>query len=331
MQQKTEQEIMQKWKSARITPLVSICSIAYNHEKYIGEALDNFLMQETDFPFEILIHDDYSIDKTADIIRVYEKKYPNIIKPIYQTENQYSKGILMNPTFNFPRAKGDYIAMCEGDDYWNDPLKLQKQVDFLEANNEYACCFHDSVMIDQNGLVLHQSLLGNAKDYSEMELLSTNVFITTHSVMFRNVVVYPEELKEAPFGDMVLWHLLGFHGKAKYMSSIEKAAYRRHDGGVWSGSHNYTKFLKTIFAKKLIRQNLVKNNIATVKIDLSIENYISLHLSSALIQKNFNLYKAIFLKARKIGYSDLSMFGLIIKSTIQAVHRTLKSVIDKIS
>jgi len=100
-------------------------------------------MQKTDFAFEILIHDDASTDGTADIIREYEKKYPDLIKPIYQVENQYSKGGGISIRFNFPRAEGKYIALCEGDDYWIDPFKLQKQVDFLEANPEYGLCYTD--------------------------------------------------------------------------------------------------------------------------------------------------------------------------------------------
>ena len=114
-------------------PLVSICCLAFNHEPYIREALEGFLMQKTDFPIEVLIHDDASTDGTASIIREYEERFPDIIKPIYQTENQYSKGIKnISGIFNFPRAKGKYIAMCEGDDYWTDPYKLQKQIDFLD-------------------------------------------------------------------------------------------------------------------------------------------------------------------------------------------------------
>lgn len=112
--------------------LVSISCITYNHEPYIRECLDGFIMQKTDFAFEVLIHDDASTDKTADIIREYEAKFPNLIKPIYQTENQFSKKVgSINAKFNYPRAKGKYIALCEGDDYWTDPLKLQKQVDFF--------------------------------------------------------------------------------------------------------------------------------------------------------------------------------------------------------
>ena len=117
-------------------PLVSICCITYNHEPYIRQCLDGFMMQKTNFSFEVLIHDDASTDKTQDIIREYEAKYPDIIKPIYQKENQYSKGISVTKTFNYPRVKGKYIAMCDGDDYWIDPYKLQKQVDYLEAHSD---------------------------------------------------------------------------------------------------------------------------------------------------------------------------------------------------
>ena len=125
---------------------------AYNHEKYIKDALDSFLMQKTDFPFEVLIHDDASTDRTGEIIREYEKKYPHIIKPIYQTENQYSKGIKnISGLFNFPRAQGRYIAMCEGDDYFTDPYKLKKQVEYLDAHPDCSLCFHSARMVTVDG------------------------------------------------------------------------------------------------------------------------------------------------------------------------------------
>jgi len=134
---RTEQEIMQRWKADPCKPLVSISCTTYNHEKYIEDALEGFLIQETNFPFEILIHDDASTDSSAEIIREYEVQYPNLFKPIYQTKNQYSKGKNPNVEFLFPKAKGKYIAFCEGDDYWTDQKKLQNQVDFLECNPEY--------------------------------------------------------------------------------------------------------------------------------------------------------------------------------------------------
>lgn len=123
-------------------PLVSIRCCTYNHAPYIRQCLDGFVMQKTNFKFEAIVHDDASTDGTADIVREYASKYPDIIKPIYETENQYSKqdgslSRIMNAAVS-PSAK--YIALCEGDDYWTDPYKLQKQVDFLETNPEYSLC-----------------------------------------------------------------------------------------------------------------------------------------------------------------------------------------------
>jgi len=130
--------------------MVSVCCLAYNHEKYIRQCLKGFVMQKTNFKFEVLIHDDASTDGTADIIREYEEKYPDIIKPIYQTENQYSQGIKISWKYQYPRAKGKYIALCEGDDYWCDENKLQKQFDALE-NSEAVFCSHFVRCINENG------------------------------------------------------------------------------------------------------------------------------------------------------------------------------------
>lgn len=127
---------------------VSIICNTYNHELYVRDALEGFIKQETNFGIEILIHDDASTDATAQIIREYEEKYPHLIKPIYQTENQYSKGIKISATYHYPRIRGKYIAFCEGDDYWTDPLKLQKQVDALEAHPEIDMCAHSTKMIN---------------------------------------------------------------------------------------------------------------------------------------------------------------------------------------
>lgn len=125
--------------------MVSISCITFNHEPYIARALDSFLMQKTSFPFEILVYDDASTDRTQEIIREYERNYPDVIKPYYQTENQYSKGKYnVEGFYNYPRAKGKYIAMCDGDDYWIDEKKLQMQVDYMEAHPECAMCLHSA-------------------------------------------------------------------------------------------------------------------------------------------------------------------------------------------
>lgn len=131
-------------------PLVSICCVTYNHENYIRDCLDSFLMQKTNFQFEVIIHDDASTDNTAKIICEYVEKYPDLFVPILQTDNQYSKGIKPYQTYVYPRAKGKYIAVCEGDDYWTDPYKLQKQVDFLESNNDYVLTCHRYRKLDDN-------------------------------------------------------------------------------------------------------------------------------------------------------------------------------------
>ena len=125
---------------SNIKPLVAIHCLVYNHESYLRDCFEGFVMQQTKFPFVAIVHDDASTDNSAAIIREYEEKYPDIIKPIYETENQYSKrdGSLthiMNVAIDATGAK--YVAMCEGDDYWTDRLKLQKQVDFMESHLEY--------------------------------------------------------------------------------------------------------------------------------------------------------------------------------------------------
>ena len=134
---------MQNKKSSK--PLVSVCFITYNHVSFIKDAIEGFLMQKTNFPYEIIIHDDASTDGTSEIVKEYADKYPDLIVPILQKENQYSKkGVGILRDFIYPRTKGKYIAFCEGDDYWTDPLKLQKQFDFMEKYPDCSMCFHRS-------------------------------------------------------------------------------------------------------------------------------------------------------------------------------------------
>ena len=131
--------------------IVSILVTAYNHAPYIAEALDSFLMQKTDFPFEVIIHDDASTDGTARIIREYAERYPEIIVPFYQEKNLFSQGIVIYDQVFFPVARGKYFASIEGDDYWCDENKLQLQVDYMEAHPECACCVHNTVIHSCDG------------------------------------------------------------------------------------------------------------------------------------------------------------------------------------
>ena len=138
-------------ENLKLYPLVSICCLTYNHEKYIRRTLDGFISQKTSFPFEVLIHDDASTDNTAAIIEEYSKKYPNVIKPIFQKENKVSQGINVQKKYNYSRAKGKYIAYCEGDDYWSDSTKLQRQIDALENNDCCTISAHITSKINKNG------------------------------------------------------------------------------------------------------------------------------------------------------------------------------------
>lgn len=264
MYQKVEQEIMQNWKGDSDTPVVSISCITYSHENYIAEAIDSFLMQETDFPFEVLINDDCSRDNTTNIIREYEKKYPNIIKPIYQKENQYSKGVgSMNATFNFPRANGKYIALCEGDDYWTDPSKLQMQVDFLETNPPYSGCFHDCMRIYEGEKSNEKQHLriGNRKIVQEVDLASIidENNIATASIMFKNFIKeIPKYLQETSKGDYALMIMIAEQGKIKYLPGV-MSAYRIHDGGIWSSRGEIYKEEEAIKFYNLLQEYFVDN------------------------------------------------------------------------
>lgn len=130
--------------------MVSVYCLAYNHEKYIKDCLEGFVKQKTNFKYEVIVHDDASTDNTANIIKEYADKYPDIIKPILQKENQYSQGIYIIDKFIDPVLKGKYVAICEGDDYWCDMHKLQKQIDILENHPEYVACAHQTKTINSS-------------------------------------------------------------------------------------------------------------------------------------------------------------------------------------
>ena len=232
---KTEQDIMKSWKKTDDKPLLSICTITYKHEKFIEEALDSFLVQETDFPFEIVVDDDCSPDGTAEIIKKYIDKFPNIMNVRFREKNV---GYIVNTEGNMTRARGRYIALCEGDDFWADPLKLQIQVDFLEKNRDFVISGHDAYSVDENGNRLNASKLPNGlkKDLNGEDLILGNAFIPTVSMVFRNIIpqVFPEEFKNVLNGDTFLVSLLGHYGNSKFHSEIKPAGYRTRADALWS-------------------------------------------------------------------------------------------------
>jgi len=232
---RTEAEIMKSWADVEGEPVVSICCITFNHQDFIQDALDSFLMQETDFPFEILIHDDASTDKTASILQDYQERYPSIITVVFQQINLYSKGVRqMNQRFLFPISSGRYIALCDGDDYWVDSKKLQIQKDFLDYNPDYVICYGDSKAFDETG-ILDLDFGGATRDLSRKELCNIAAIFTL-TTMFRKKVstVIPKEGALSIYGDQFLWSMLSEYGKGKYLPEILPSMYRSHEGGIHS-------------------------------------------------------------------------------------------------
>ena len=170
--------------------MVSIRCIAYNQEKYIRDCLEGFVMQQTNFKFEAIVHNDASTDGTAAIIKEYAEKYPDIIKPILETENQYSKHDGSLQRIMAEVCKGRYVAFCEGDDYWTDPLKLQKQVDFLESHPDYSLCFHNAIMHWEDGRA-EDALFSHVENrlYTGVEVFQ-NWIVPTASVVVRYNEIY---------------------------------------------------------------------------------------------------------------------------------------------
>lgn len=222
---------------------VSILSLAHNHEKYIRNALDGFVIQKTNFPFEVLIYDDASTDTTADIIQEYADKYPDIVKPLFEKENQFSRGENVSKKYNWPRVQGEYVAFCEGDDYWTDENKLQKQVDFLDSHPDCSLCFHPVRIVDQSNpageeIYPDQKLLQRAGELNFASLLKRN-FIQTNSVVYRwrfhkeSYNLMPEHILP---GDWFLHLLHAQVGKIGFLPEV-MAVYRRNAGGVWTGAN----------------------------------------------------------------------------------------------
>jgi len=228
MVSRTQDEIMTGWDNS--APLVTIRCITYNHEKYIMQAIDGFLSQKTNFPFEVLVHDDASTDDTAVIIRKYEEKFPKIIKPIYQIENQYSKhdGTIVNILNSLTRGK--YIAICEGDDYWIDENKLQMQVDFLENNPEYTMCYTKARQYDQSKQKFFKKTIGGSfLDFED--LLVNGNRVPTLTTVYRKDLLdkYQKEIqpnnKGWLMGDYPMWLYFAHESKVKFIDKVT-AVYR---------------------------------------------------------------------------------------------------------
>lgn len=232
-------------------PLISVCIITYNHEKYIRQCLEGVVMQKTNFPFDVVIGEDCSTDNTRSIVAEYEARYPDIIKPVYHATNV--GGARNGYEFCYPRLTGKYVAICEGDDYWTDSYKLQKQVDFLEQNPEYVLCFHRVKSVDENDKMLDgQEAADNVISYKAKDIF--HISIPTLSAVFRKCFdAIPPEMFKAKSGDTFLFGLLAGYGKAADLGFLG-ANYRKHSGGVYSPQKLVEQFKQTIETRRLMKQ-----------------------------------------------------------------------------
>lgn len=234
----TQEQVMESWPDGGCDkPIVSIICTAYNHAGYIEDTLDSFIMQKASYPFEILVHDDASTDRTADIIRKYEEKYPAIIKAVYQSENQYSKGVKISKTFLYPLIRGHYVAVCEGDDRWTDASKLQKQVDFLEENKEYSGCVCCAVSHDIKDSRLDFVLpnITKDRDYSTEEIIvhGGGIFATCTLIFRKEYLTMPDCFQFRYAGDFMWFIYFSIVGKVRCLSDV-MAVYNRGVEGSWT-------------------------------------------------------------------------------------------------
>ncbi|OGT39973.1 MAG: hypothetical protein A3E81_01800 [Gammaproteobacteria bacterium RIFCSPHIGHO2_12_FULL_36_30] len=240
---RTEAQIVESWLHTE-SPLVSVICITYNHEPYIADAIESFLKQKTTFPFEIIIHDDASTDKTSEIVKSYTEKYPRIIKPIFQKENQssqFKKNVLLPIILTaVSYARGKFIAYCDGDDYWTDENKLEIQIAVMQKNPNCDMSFHpvfrkSSDRKKRNRIIAKHSSQ-NKIFFTKQLVLGAAQFCPTTSFIFKSNIFksIPQWLFDAPCTDYFLQILASLRGGAIYISRV-MAVYRAFSLGSWSG------------------------------------------------------------------------------------------------
>lgn len=272
---------------------VSIICNTFNHIDYIEDAIKGFVSQITSFNYEVLIHDDASTDGTQEIIKKYEKIFPDIIKPIYQTQNQYSKGVLITKEIQLPRAQGKYIALCEGDDFWTSQYKLQKQFEILEIHQELDACTHMSSVIDAR----NNKVIEITQPLTEDGIIPVETFINAHgnrivetASLFVRKRVYEENppFLQTLYMDTTL-RILGALRGGMYYINENMSSYRWLAKGSWTSHQSKDSWL--VLRKKMIRMLLQLDIDTKGKYHNSISNEIIEHEFE--IQIGYNNYEVL--------------------------------------
>lgn len=266
-------------------PLVNVCMITYNHENYVSKAIEGVLMQSTSFSYELIIGDDYSTDSTLSICEKYAAQEVKKIKVLKSRENL---GIVSNFIRTLKTCSAKYIAICEGDDYWTDPNKLQKQVDFLEKNPEFSICFNKVRLLKEGKLCKDNITRVPKSETNIFDLLKYGNFIHTNSIVFRNteLVQIPQEIVTADYA--LILFLTRSGEKVKYFKKA-MSVYRIHSGGIWSLKNKKQKIKNEIVFYHLMKGtfNNEISNIITSKFLFLISYYFERYCCSKQEKDDF--------------------------------------------
>ncbi|WPO83078.1 glycosyltransferase [Chryseobacterium sp. JJR-5R] len=287
--------------------LVSVAMPNYGQAEFISEAILGVLSQQANFEIELIVADDCSPDHTEDIVQHIIRTHPNghWIKYIKHAKN---KGAIPNFVWTLSQAKGKYIAACEGDDYWTDPLKLQKQIDFLENNNDYILCFHKVKILTPAGDIIDDFITKIPKNYElRKTLVESSNYIHTPSVVFRNINLneyHSLEFQKTPIGDYFLYLALTNYGKIGYIDEV--MCVYRHGVGIYSSLDkmkmmkadlqlfiNLYSFEKDLAAKNIFYKNIlgILENIQKINNDLTNENKLLTTRRHKIIEKLYRFIK----------------------------------------
>lgn len=292
---------------------VSICMITYNHENYIKQAIDSVLMQETDFDFELVISNDNSPDNTEKVIQEIIATHPKA-HCIRYIKREPNLGMLNNSRETLKECKGEFIAICEGDDYWTDPKKLQKQVDFLSKNKEYAISFHKVNLLEPDGSIIDDNITILPKKYKTIEdLAKSGNYMHTPSIMFRNVgFTYPEQYEVTPAGDFFKQMLIAEYGNIHYIDEV--MAVYRNGVGVWSTKDYLYRIKNTVIMFIAIHDYFEeKNNPITAILKKRIDVFLNLIEIDTVTNVDYKNYPQV---------TKLELFreNLVLKNLLKREH-----------
>lgn len=317
-------------------PIVSVVIITYGHESFIAEAINGILLQECDFHVELIIANDCSPDGTDDVVNSILKNNPKSHQIKY-IKHHNNKGSMSNFIWALQLCQGKYIALCEGDDYWTDILKLQKQVDFLEKNDEYVMCFHKVDILKPDGKLMEDNITKVPENYETIETLARlGNYIHTPSVVFKNIIKeFPKEFTMSPLGDFFLYMLLAEHGKLKYFE--DKMGVYRLGVGVWSNGATFLKNYNTAICHKLLFEYFTSKKKTEISEIFSLriydffksfdeEEYFNHNILEKLLE-NTNLNKFFF---RYIRNNETNFNTQISNLKINSVNRLSNKQLLKI-